>query len=65
VLCFRVFSCFGSSVGCKIDSAAGCVGLGDKEGREKDLWLSAQIELYIFIYSINKHSSVDVSLGRG
>jgi hypothetical protein len=55
----------GLQLGVKIDSAAGYVGLGDKEEREKDMQLSAQIELYIFIYSINKHIFVDVSLGRG
>jgi hypothetical protein len=56
-LCINIFLYFGSS--------AGYVGLGDKEEREKDMQLSAHIELYIFIYSINKHIFVDVSLGRG
>jgi hypothetical protein len=35
-------------MGVKIDFAVGCAGLGDKEEREKDLQMSAQIELYIF-----------------
>jgi hypothetical protein len=53
-------------LGAKINPAAGCAGRGEiKRKREKDLQLSAQIELYIFIYYINKHSSVDVALGRG
>jgi hypothetical protein len=40
-------------------------GEGIKGKREKDLQMSALIELYVFIYVINKHSSMDVALGRG
>jgi hypothetical protein len=41
-------------MGAKIDPAVGCAGIGNKRKREKDLQLSAQIELYNFIYlSIN------------
>jgi hypothetical protein len=49
VFCCKSILYSGSSVGVKINPAAGCAGRGDKEKREKDMQLSAQIELYVFI----------------
>jgi hypothetical protein len=43
----------------------GAQGEGIKRKIEKDMQLCVQIELCIFTYYINKHSSVDVALGRG
>jgi hypothetical protein len=36
-----------------------------KSKGEKCLQLSVQIELYVFIYYINKHSYVDIAQGGG
>jgi hypothetical protein len=55
-----------SSAGCEDQPCSWVCREGEiKRKKEKDLQLNVQIELYVFIYYIKKHSSVDVALGRG
>jgi hypothetical protein len=63
---FRAFLYSGSLAGCEDRLCSWVRNVGRLRGeRGKDMQLSVYIGLCIFIYLINKHNYVDVSLGRG